>query len=74
MCNSDIEHTRDVNTFINIDWCHEIYLDICRSIESLHEKLGESQVSQGAASYLLYERQSFFYSTPIMHIVVGYYV
>jgi hypothetical protein len=34
-----------MNTFINIDWCHEIYLDICCSIESLHEKLGESQVS-----------------------------
>jgi hypothetical protein len=34
-----------VNAFNNIDWCQEIYLDICRGIESLHEKLGESQVS-----------------------------
>lgn len=45
MCNNDIERTRDMNTFNNIDWCHEIYLDICHGIESLHEKLGESQVS-----------------------------
>jgi hypothetical protein len=78
MCNSDIERTKDVNAFNNIDWCQEIYLDICRGIESLHEKLGESQVSYTilGCSIIPAVRASilFFYSTPIIHTVAGYYV
>jgi hypothetical protein len=78
MCNNDIERTRDLNTFNNIDWCHEIYLDICRGIESLHEKLGgEPQVSYTIPGCSIIPAVqaliAFSKSTRTMHTCVGYY-
>lgn len=45
MSNSEIERTKDMTNYANIDWRHEIYTDVYNQMRKFHENLEEDQVS-----------------------------